>query len=100
MGVVLNRTGIAEVERSAAVRRFEKQVAKAVKAEVQRIAPAGGPARGYRESITVDQHAETKVGSTDPFAHLIEYGSVNNPPYAPLRRAVRNLGLKVKESPR
>lgn len=30
--------------------------------------------------------------TTDPAGHLIEWGSVNNPPYAPLRRAVQATG--------
>lgn len=37
------------------------------------------------------------VGTTWPFAHLIEWGSVNNPPYAPLRKAVTGLGLRFVE---
>lgn len=30
-------------------------------------------------------------------AHLIEFGSVNNPPYRPLTRAVQNAGLDLKD---
>lgn len=30
-----------------------------------------------------------RVYNRDPFAHLVEYGSVNNPVYAPMRRALR-----------
>lgn len=38
-----------------------------------------------------------RVLTTDPFAHLIEFGSVNNPPYAPLRRGVESTGLTVTD---
>jgi hypothetical protein len=30
------------------------------------------------------------------FAHLVEWGSANNPAYAPIRRAVRSSGLRYK----
>lgn len=37
----------------------------------------------------------TRVVAADPFWHLVEYGSANNPPYAPLRRGVRAAGLRL-----
>lgn len=37
------------------------------------------------------------VGNTDIAAHLIEYGSKNNPPYAPLRRGVTAAGLRFAD---
>lgn len=39
-----------------------------------------------------------RVGNTDFFFHLTEFGSVNNPPYAPLRRGVLAAGLRLDES--
>lgn len=48
----------------------------------------------YAGSVTTQDNV---VGSTDPFAHLVEFGSANNPPYAPLRRAVRAAGLRLDE---
>jgi hypothetical protein len=42
-------------------------------------------ARGYR------------VGNTDFAAHIVEWGSVNNPPYAPLRRGVQAAGLHLHD---
>lgn len=35
-----------------------------------------------------------RVGSTSSFFHLLEYGSVNNPAYAPIRRAALSLGTR------
>lgn len=35
-----------------------------------------------------------RVVSRDNFTHLIEFGSVNNPAYAPIRRGVREAGLR------
>ena len=37
------------------------------------------------------------VSNVGPFGHLDEWGSVNNPPYAPLRRAVEASGLEFHE---
>lgn len=42
--------------------------------------------------------SENRVETTDPFGHIIEFGSVNNPPYAPLRTGVRAAGLRLDES--
>lgn len=39
-----------------------------------------------------------RVVLLDPFWHLIEFGSANNPPYAPVRRAVRALGLRFADA--
>ena len=50
-------------------------------------------------SFTVSDDGQTiSVGSDDPFMHLVEWGSVNNSPYAPLRRAVRAEGLRLEET--
>lgn len=38
------------------------------------------------------------VVSTDSFAHLVEWGSANNPAYAPIRRGVLAAGLRLDES--
>lgn len=40
---------------------------------------------------------ENLVYTDDPFGHLIEWGSRNNPVYAPLRRGVRAAGLRLDE---
>lgn len=40
---------------------------------------------------------DNRVISTDPFWHLIEFGSRNNPAYAPMRRAARAAGLRLDD---
>lgn len=50
------------------------------------------------EAAEVD--GEIHLRSTDPFWHLIEFGSANNPAYAPLRRAVQAAGLRLGETPK
>ena len=59
-------------------------------------ARAGAPVhtRYYRRHIRPDG---THVVAGDPFSHLVEWGSANNPPYAPLRRGVRAAGLRLDE---
>lgn len=37
-----------------------------------------------------------QVWNDDPFAHLVEWGSIKNPVYAPFRTAINQLGLKFR----
>lgn len=46
----------------------------------------------YRRRIRVIGNS---VVATDPFGHLVEFGSVNNPAYAPLRRGTLAVGLRL-----
>ena len=53
----------------------------------------------YLASIYSDQDEErTVVGSTDFAAVVIEFGSRNNPAYAPMRRTVMQAGLRYDGS--
>jgi hypothetical protein len=38
-----------------------------------------------------------RVEFRDPFWHLVEYGSIHNPAYAPARRGVRMAGLRFND---
>lgn len=42
----------------------------------------------------------TRIRTLDVFWHLVEFGSVNNPPYAPLRRGLRAAGFRLVVDPR
>lgn len=68
-------------------------VARGIAAEVRAAAPRH--TGDYERSIQTDGDV---VYSDDPFAHLIEWGSANNPPYAPLRRGTLAAGLRLDES--
>lgn len=49
----------------------------------------------FQESLTVRKFRHYwRVEAQDPFAWLVEYGSVNNPPYSPFRRTLRRFGGK------
>lgn len=73
--------------------------AEAAAAQARLIAPrhTGAYARSI-EVADVDGHPVIKT--TDPFGHLVEFGSANNVIYAPLRRGVRAAGLRFTESPK
>ncbi len=51
-----------------------------------------------RRSQAADFTAAAKIETSDAIWHIIEYGSVNNPPYAPIRRGVIEAGLKFDGS--
>ena len=72
-----------------------RENAAAVEAEAKRNSPLGSDFVGYfgRFKTRVGRDSAT-VGNDDVFAHGIEYGSVNNPAYAPLRRGVSAAGLR------
>jgi hypothetical protein len=64
--------------------------ARTVAAAVRTVAPE--ETGYYRRRIRVIGNS---VVSTDPFGHLVEFGSVNNPAYAPLRRGTLAAGLRL-----
>jgi hypothetical protein len=53
--------------------------------------------RGARPIVIETEGDGVRVTNTDHGAHIDEWGSVNSPPYAPLRRAVRAAGLRLDE---
>lgn len=76
-------------EYAAAMAEAAEFAAPAVRAVAPHVTGA------YHGSIQV---TENRIETTDPFGHLIEFGSVHNPPYAPLRNGVRNAGFRLDES--
>lgn len=78
-----------------------KTAANLVASAARQLAPPGGPARGYKGRIRTTVEVDAKgrifgrVHADDIAAHIVEWGSVNNPAYAPLRRAAEQLGLKL-----
>lgn len=93
-----------EMARDPEVRALVRATAEDVADGARSIAPRGRGWRGrrhYADSIEVDDRpgGGARVLTTDYFGHLVEYGSVNNPAYAPLRRAVDAEGLDFDEDP-
>lgn len=56
------------------------------------------PNRDHAKVEVVEVDKRVYVVNTDHGGHLDEYGSVNNPPYAPLRTAVKAAGFRLDES--
>lgn len=66
---------------------FAKQGANVARSE----APRGTGA--YQRSLgAVRTEQGAAITTTDPFWHLIEFGSINNPAYSPLTLAARQIG--------
>lgn len=66
-------------------------------------AAAGGPwmPRAGEEQIQVTESGgNVYIVNTDHAGHLLEWGSKNNPPHAPLRRGVQAAGLRFKDEGR
>lgn len=59
--------------------------------EIGRLSPTRKVAPRARGNVVV---------TDSPIWHIIEYGSKNNPAYAPFRRGVRAVGLKLREEPK
>lgn len=88
----------AAAVQTARVRAHLEVVAEDVQRRAQLASPTGTSRTGYRGRFKRRVTATSaQVGNTDIAAHLIEYGSVNNPPYAPLRRAVKAAGLNLTD---
>lgn len=88
-----NRT-INEIKRQASYEQAVARLAEDVAQNARDVAPVHTGA--YRDSIKTEGSV---VYSDDPFGHLVEFGSVNNPAYAPLRRGAEAAGLRIDEDP-
>lgn len=44
--------------------------------------------------------ADVYVSNPNPIGHILEFGSVNSPPYSPIRRGVLAAGLQLREIPK
>lgn len=92
-GFIPNKSFPAELER-------EPEYTSGLAGETEKAAAAArsfAPVRtgAYRDSIQVVKDGRKVYLSAKDFkANWIEFGSINNPPSAPLRRGVRAAGLK------
>lgn len=72
-----------------------RTITKAAAKVVRRVAPHR---TGYYE-----RHVRARaqaIQATDPFWHIVEWGSVNSRPYAPLRRGLRAAGIRLVMDPK
>jgi secreted PhoX family phosphatase len=94
----------AEANSDDEIRENLRGVAQEVADDATRNAEAVGapwmPRPGHElVEVTEDEDGDVFVVNTDYGAHLQEFGSVNNPVHAPLRRAAIDRGLEVDETP-
>lgn len=90
-----NRDFLAELKAQRSYVEGMAVVGRRVVHEAQRVAPVG-ETHDYVDSFAVViVGSQVFVTNFDFAAHLVEWGSVNNPAYAPIRRGVRNAGLKL-----
>lgn len=81
----------ATPEFQAGERQITLEVAKAIR--------AGAPHHTGAFERSVRARGRL-VETTDAFWHLIEFGSINNPAYAPFRRGISAAGLRLDETRR
>lgn len=95
-----DRSGIAEISRSAQLADVLHDVAEDVAQEARVFAPV--LTGGYRDEIDTDTGVEgvtliARVNANFFTSWFIEAGTVDTPTFAPLRRAAEALGLDLKE---
>lgn len=95
-----NRGLVSELKRSPEIQAVLDQAAESVKSAAERETPIGATEDTIHAYKITRTATSRSVGNTDPFFHLTEYGSVNNPAYAPLRRGVHAAGLRFEEADR
>lgn len=61
---------------------------------------AAGSMRVRRAQTMPNGDVRATAYSVDPFFHLIEWGSINNAPQAPLRKAAESTGLRTRLTPK
>lgn len=88
----------AELAASPGVAGALEVAARAAKRQAEAASPKGGPAPGYAARFRVTTGATVRLENLDIAAHIVEWGSANNPPYAPLRRGTRAAGLRITET--
>lgn len=89
-----------DISNGSEYRRALLEVAEACADGAREASPvADGDYRDGIEATTADREGEVvgRVNANDWKSHWIEWGSVNNPPHAPLRRGVLSAGLTFEE---
>ena len=97
--------GIRDLQRGDVGRRLVQNIAEHVEVQIASRHPRGRGnvvrSLGRESELTVDGwvvhvgYLRSKHRSAS-FGHLVEFGSVNNPPYAPIRSGVQAAGLRLE----
>lgn len=92
-----NPSFLSQLKRGVEFQAVLDDAAGAVQQAAEHETPIGATADTIHHYKTTKAPTTRKVGNTDPFFHLTEWGSVNNVAYAPLRRGVQAAGLRLDE---
>lgn len=85
----------ASPEMVSELRTVAAGVARVAETNIRQITRQGFMPRGGDLVVVEEGHdGSVIVLNTDHGGHLYEWGSINTPAYAPMRRAVRAVGLK------
>lgn len=102
--VTIHDRGVADLLDSPKAKRHVEAAAKAVARAAAEIAPrrTGRLAKSYRAT-----RAEVTAGGLSaraytalPYGHLVEWGTVNQAPKAPLRRGAQRAGYRIRITPK
>lgn len=95
-----NPAALTQLRADPAYQRLVRRRANDALTAAEHAAPIG-ETQDYIHSLSiVEVRGRSYLSSNDFAAHLVEYGSANNPAYAPLRRGVRAAGLDLREDPK
>lgn len=85
-----------EIQAELGYRAGLRAVAEVARARAEALGPRimGRGSQAFQVQSDLDG---VRVVNTDHGGHLAEWGSVNNAPYAPLRRGVRAAGMRLEE---
>ena len=88
-----------EIERELEFRNGKVRIGEQVVQTAKQLSPVRTGA--YRDSLQVKALGpQVWVTATDFKGHWIEWGSINNPAFAPIRKAVIASGLRLREVPK
>lgn len=102
----LDQRGILELLNDGPAVAYVTELAAQGAAAAEQAAPVGRYAPHYRDTIGSTPGEATSDGAKATFYssssvwHIVEYGSVNNPPYRPLTRGALAIGVDFKEQSR
>lgn len=93
---VRNAALIKELQAEPGVKRVEQDYARRAQSQARTIAESLAP--GGSEIASTYEADENRLLTTHEAGHIVEWGSVNNPAYAVLRRAALATGAKFRDT--
>lgn len=96
---VPNRNFEKEMAADASVRKSLMEAVEPAREQAEQFAAeARIMPRGSQAIVVGEDDEGVYLANTDYGGHMAEWGSVNSPPYAPLRRGVEAAGLELRDA--